>query len=84
MNTQSKELYINMGDDIPDLSIMKTVGLPCAPRDADDEVKAAARYITQANGGYGAGRELIEQVREKVHADHGVWLECEIKQVHSN
>lgn len=59
-----------MGDDIPDLCVMQAVGLPCAPRDADPEVKAVARYITQANGGYGAGRELVEEVlRAK-----GLWM----------
>ncbi len=59
-----------MGDDIPDLTVMGAVGLPCAPRDADPEVKAAARYITQANGGYGAGRELLEQVMRV----KGLWM----------
>lgn len=59
-----------MGDDIPDLSVMKVVGLPCAPRDADDEVKAVATYITQADGGYGAGRELIEEVMRV----KGMWM----------
>lgn len=59
-----------MGDDIPDLGVMQAVGLPCAPRDADPEVKSVARYITQANGGYGAGRELVEEVlRAK-----GLWM----------
>lgn len=59
-----------MGDDIPDICVMQAVGLPCAPRDADEGVKAVARYITQANGGYGAGRELVEQVlRAK-----GLWM----------
>ncbi|MDE5555019.1 MAG: HAD hydrolase family protein [Muribaculaceae bacterium] len=59
-----------MGDDIPDIGVMQVVGLPCAPRDADPEVKAIARFITQANGGYGAGRELVEEVlRAK-----GLWM----------
>ncbi len=59
-----------MGDDIPDLGVMQAVGLPCAPRDADPEVKAVACFITQANGGYGAGRELVEEVlRAK-----GLWM----------
>ncbi len=59
-----------MGDDIPDICVMQAVGLPCAPRDADDEVKAVARYITQANGGYGAGRELVEEVMRA----KGLWM----------
>lgn len=59
-----------MGDDIPDLTVMKTVGLPCAPRDADDEVKAVAAFIAQSAGGYGAGRELIEEVMRA----KGLWM----------
>lgn len=57
------------GDDIPDLMPMKKVGLPVAPRDAAPEVKAVARYIATANGGYGVARELIEEVLKV----RGVW-----------
>lgn len=51
-----------LGDDIPDLAPMTAVGLPVAPRDAAVEVRAVARYVTAADGGYGVARELIEQV----------------------
>lgn len=66
----SLEKVAYMGDDIPDLCVMGAVGLPCAPRDADEEVKAAARFITQSCGGYGAGRELIEEVLRA----RGLWM----------
>ncbi len=59
-----------MGDDIPDIRVLQTVGLPCAPRDADDEVKAVAHFISQSAGGYGAGRELIEEVMRA----NGLWM----------
>ena len=59
-----------MGDDIPDLCVMQAVGLPCAPRDADPEVKALARFITQSDGGYGSGRELVEEVLRA----QGLWM----------
>lgn len=58
--TPDKVAY--MGDDIPDLCVMQAAGLPCAPRDAADEVKAVSRFITQSDGGYGAARELLEEV----------------------
>ena len=59
-----------VGDDIPDLPVLKACGLPVAPRDAAAEVKDVARFITGADGGYGAGRELVEQVlRAK-----GLWM----------
>lgn len=51
-----------MGDDIPDYEVMKKVGLPCCPADAAPEIKSAARYISPRNGGYGCGRDVIEQV----------------------
>lgn len=59
-----------MGDDIPDIRVMQAVGLPCAPCDADDEVKAIARFITKSKGGYGAGRELLEEVLRA----NGLWM----------
>lgn len=51
-----------MGDDIPDITCLQQVGLPAVPADAASEVKVGARYITNAAGGYGAARELLEQI----------------------
>jgi len=50
-----------LGDDLPDLTVMKRVGLAAAVGDAAEEVKRAAHYVTAKNGGKGAARELIEQ-----------------------
>lgn len=49
-----------LGDDLPDLGILSAVGLPAAVADACPEVREAAAYVTQANGGMGAVREIIE------------------------
>ena len=57
-------------DDIPDLEVMRTCGLPCCPRDAAPEVKAVARYISYADGGYGVGRDVVEQVLKV----QGLWM----------
>jgi 3-deoxy-D-manno-octulosonate 8-phosphate phosphatase (KDO 8-P phosphatase) len=35
-----------MGDDLPDLDVMKIVGLSTAPQDADSEVLKIAKYIS--------------------------------------
>lgn len=51
-----------MGDDIPDYEVMQKVGLACCPADACEEIKRIAHYITQANGGEGAVREVVEKV----------------------
>ena len=56
------ENVLYMGDDIPDYPVMKRVGLPCCPQDAIPEIKTISKYISHKNGGYGAVRDVIEQV----------------------
>jgi len=51
-----------VGDDLPDLEVMKRCGLAVAVAGAVDEVKAAAHYVTRAPGGRGAVREFCELV----------------------
>ncbi len=50
-----------MGDDIPDLEIMRRVGCPVCPSDACPEVQQTSLYISHQKGGYGCGRDVIEQ-----------------------
>lgn len=50
-----------IGDDLPDIDVMRLVALPCAPADAAPEVKQVARYISLCDGGYGVVRDIIEQ-----------------------
>ena len=51
-----------VGDDLPDLPIMRRVGMPIAVGDAHDLVKQAAIMTTQAMGGCGAVREISERI----------------------
>ena len=51
-----------MGDDIPDLEIMRRVGCPVCPKDACPEIKEVSIYVSDRIGGHGCGRESIEQV----------------------
>lgn len=51
-----------MGDDLPDLSVLETVGLSCCPADAVPEVKTVVKYISPIDGGKGAVRDVIEKV----------------------
>ena len=51
-----------MGDDIPDLEIMRRVGCPVCPKDACPEIKEASLYVSDRIGGHGCGRDVIEQV----------------------
>ena len=50
-----------MGDDVPDMEILRRVGCPVCPKDACHEVKKLCRYISDKKGGYGCGRDVIEQ-----------------------
>lgn len=56
------ENVLYMGDDIPDVPVMKLVGLPCCPQDAVPEIKELSKYISHKKGGKGAVRDVIEQV----------------------
>ena len=47
-----------MGDDWPDLPVMRQAALSCAPANAHIEVKALAHHVTGASGGHGAAREF--------------------------
>jgi 3-deoxy-D-manno-octulosonate 8-phosphate phosphatase (KDO 8-P phosphatase) len=49
-----------MGDDWPDLPVMVRSILPCAPANAQIEVSARARFVTRAEGGHGAVREVCD------------------------
>ena len=49
-----------MGDDWPDLPVMRRSALACAPVNAHIEVRHAAHFVTAAQGGHGAVRELCD------------------------
>src|SRR5260370_22353883 len=51
-----------IGDDLPDIPVMRRVGLAVAVGDAVPEVKEAAHYITKNLAGNGAVREAVEPV----------------------
>ncbi len=58
-----------LGDDLPDLTVMRRVGLAVAVADAAIEVRAAAHYTTKAIGGKGAAREVVEVILKS----KGIW-----------
>ena len=51
-----------VGDDINDLDAIKNVGYGCCPANAMPEVKAVAKYVTNAKGGEGVIREVVCQI----------------------
>ncbi len=60
-----------LGDDLPDLTVMRRVGLAAAVGNATLEVKKAAHFVTARTGGKGAARELIELILKS----KGIWDE---------
>lgn len=48
-----------LADDWPDMAAMKRVGYPMAVSDAEYEVKAISRFMTERDGGHGAVRDAI-------------------------
>ena len=49
-----------VGDDFIDVPIMKECILPIAVADAHDCAKSVAKWVTNNNGGFGAGREVCD------------------------
>ena len=50
------------GDDLPDIPVIKAVGLGVAPSDAVEEVRQAADFVSPYPGGKGCVRHAIEMV----------------------
>lgn len=69
--TDEEVLY--MGDDIPDYEVMNQCGCPCCPSDAAPEIVSMSKYVSHVKGGYGCGRDVLEQVLRA----QGKWLSNE-------
>jgi 3-deoxy-D-manno-octulosonate 8-phosphate phosphatase (KDO 8-P phosphatase) len=62
-----------MGDDIPDIEVMKQSGIAACPSDADSEIKQVAAYVSDKRGGEGCVRDVIEQVLRL----HNKWMDSD-------
>ena len=51
-----------IGDDLPDISIMRKIGIPIAVANAHENVIEVAHMVTSAKGGAGAIREVCEAI----------------------
>jgi 3-deoxy-D-manno-octulosonate 8-phosphate phosphatase (KDO 8-P phosphatase) len=49
-----------MGDDWPDLPVMRRAAISCAPANAHVEVRALADHVTELSGGHGAARQWCD------------------------
>lgn len=61
-NGLSPEEVAYVGDDVPDYQPMLHVGLKVSPADAAVDIRRIADYISPVEGGYGVGRDLLEQI----------------------
>lgn len=61
-----------MGDDLPDMPLARRVGLAVAVANAAPELKAICHYVTDAKGGAGAAREVVELILKS----QGRWEEA--------
>lgn len=60
-----------VGDDLPDIPLLRRAGLAVAVGDSVPEVKEIAHYTTQAMAGHGAIREAVEVILKS----KGIWKE---------
>lgn len=58
--SDSEVLY--MGDDIPDIPVLRQVAMSACPQDAVPEVKSVCHYQSPLEGGRACARDVIEQV----------------------
>ncbi len=61
-----------VGDDLLDVPALRLVGFPVAVADAASETKTAALYVTRAQGGNGAVREVVELIIKT----QGLWQDA--------
>jgi 3-deoxy-D-manno-octulosonate 8-phosphate phosphatase (KDO 8-P phosphatase) len=61
-----------MGDDVVDLGALKHAGVPVAVANAIPEAKALAVYVTRAEGGQGAAREMARLILKAQNKWHKV------------
>ena len=58
----TEEEVAYLGDDLPDMPVSQRAGLAVAVASAAPELKAVCHYVTRADGGKGAARELVELI----------------------
>ena len=73
-NLQNEEI-LTMGDDLPDMEMMKISGISACPENSVAEIKLMSDYISRIQGGKGAVRDVIEQVMKV----QGTWLSDDTK-----
>ncbi len=61
----SNENIAYIGDDLIDIPPMILAGFSACPKDAHEEVKKVADYISSYSGGRGAVRDIVEEILKR-------------------
>ena len=69
----SDDEVMYMGDDVPDIEVMRRAACPVCPLDACSDVKQVSLYVSPLPGGHGCGRDVIEQTLRA----QGKWMSNE-------
>jgi len=64
-----------MGDDLPDLSMLKRAGFSTCPSDAAQDVLERVDWVAPSPGGHGAVRDLVEHIL-RARGTWGEWVEA--------
>ncbi len=72
-NDLKPEEIVYVGDDIPDLKVMRRVGVAACPADAAPEIRQMCHYVSDCPGGRGCVRDIIEQTLKA----QGKWMTAE-------
>ena len=83
----SYENLCYMGDDLPDIPVLKKAGFSVCPQNAVDEVKKICHYVTKRRGGEGAVREVCDMIIKakgfscdmKKGFEEGIWPKTNIE-----
>ena len=75
-NLENEEI-LTMGDDLPDMGMMRISGISACPENSVAEIKLMSDYISPIQGGKGAVRDVIEQVMKV----RGQWQEDDTKSI---
>ena len=51
-----------IGDDLPDVPVMRSVGLSASPSDGAVDARESAQWVLRSRGGEGAVREVVERL----------------------
>ena len=65
-----------IGDDLPDIEVLKSVGFSVSVPNGSSEVKRIVDYVTQRAGGNGAVREIVELILKVNRKWSGILKDC--------